>query len=249
MARVVKDNQNIDGGIEEIAPATSAEAIIDGSEIAANPAGEVHPVEPEPTLDDDPFSRENLRIPNSAVPLVEKTSLLTIPVRLKPGSNCWFMVHPDPTYTEAFCELQDPFDEANSRDGGASYILPPKLAGKISSMITYVRVYVCMSQQNTLFLWRFPERDAQGLPSPVAANKNEIATQAKKCWTRTVWNKDGKFWEAFTVTEGKAPMEPEWPTESFMELVRVAYRGRILTSLDDPIAVRIIRQRSGQKID
>jgi hypothetical protein len=65
----------------------------------------------------------------------------------------------------------------------------------------------------------------------------EAAEKAMKHWLRVQANLNLGAYETTTSTYVTA--EPVWPELSFEELVRIAYRDRMITSLDHPVVKRL----------
>lgn len=192
------------------------------------------------TLEDDPLSQENLRAGSSIIPQKGEPVLTDLPVRT-PRNFEWVRTLPD---SDTFHEILDPYDTTGGFKG-TSYLLGPKLAAKVPHFVNYVRLYVTITRQGALFLWRIVECDSQGRRSQSAASQLEHAKVAQEKWIRIEWN--GGSYQRF-----EAPgelSEPKWPSEpnTFMGYVRIAYKGRILLSLDDPVAQHIINKRIGME--
>ena len=63
------------------------------------------------------------------------------------------------------------------------------------------------------------------------------AAQAEREWTRMVANMSLGAYELFA-SVGDLP-EPEWPTEPFRELFKIAFRGRLIDSRDHLVLKRL----------
>ena len=58
-----------------------------------------------------------------------------------------------------------------------------------------------------------------------------------KCWVRLTANMSLGAYEIFEA-EGKIA-EPEWPEYSFLDLLRIGFRDRIISSFDHPVLKRL----------
>jgi hypothetical protein len=65
-------------------------------------------------------------------------------------------------------------------------------------------------------------------------SRAQAVERAKSVWLRISSNKDLAGYDIFEAT-AKLP-DPVWPDTTMDELLAVAFKGRIITSLDHPIA-------------
>jgi hypothetical protein len=178
----------------------------------------------------DPFAPENLRLSQSFTELVAvKRILTTVPVR-KPSPQDFVRVHPDPKYRENFpvVELKDDREE---------YIVGREVLNELSGEFVGKTLYTAINRQGTVFLW--PVR----LPSPEGKDMDwwrsghEAAERATKVWLRIRANQNLGAYEMFEAQSDFG--EPEWPNFSFAELLKIAFRGRLIRSVDHPVIKRL----------
>jgi hypothetical protein len=209
------------------------------AESLAVPSGEPVPPKPAPVPAPDPFSREALRNPGSAQPTAGGTpELFEIEVR-KPKPFEWVRTWAD---TDSFSELLDPFVGLS----GTSYILAPGLVREIPSLVSIVWLHPTITRQGLVYLWKILERDRQGRQSSSAASQQEAALRARTEWIQIAWPASGA--KAYQIIPSPIPLsEPEWPVKqsSYMDYVRLGYRGRLITSLDDPAIRSLINKLMG----
>jgi hypothetical protein len=74
---------------------------------------------------------------------------------------------------------------------------------------------------------------------PWADSAIAACTHAETHWLRTIANMRAGAYDVFEAT-AKLP-QPEWPVESFEQLFRLAFRDRVIDSIDHPV----IRQLKG----
>ena len=182
----------------------------------------------------DPFDVSNLTLgQNFADASGVRKLLLTVPVR-KPNKQDFVRVHPAAEYrietaTLVFKEERETFLVA--RD------LWPELPGELTPMV----LFLAINRQKVPFLWgiRLPGED--GRHDEWNASALEAAELAQRDWVRVVANMSLGAYEVFSAS-GNIP-EPEWPTQSFQEILKIAFKGRFIDQLDHP-AIRRLRGES-----
>ena len=65
----------------------------------------------------------------------------------------------------------------------------------------------------------------------------EHADRAQSQWLRVKANRELGAYEA--IQAGENPGEPEWPTLGFWELIKIAFKDYLITSLDHPVVRRL----------
>jgi hypothetical protein len=185
-------------------------------------------VDPAP----DPFDLAKLRLSqnfNEAAGV--KKLLRTVPVR-KPNKQDFVRVHPDARFRENFAmiELRDDREEYLVAPGGG---LIAELAGEIVNKTLYTAV----NRQGVVFLWpvRLPGPDGKEMIWHRSAR--DAAEEATKRWVRVSANLSLGAYEI--IMAEAITMEPQWPEVSFQELVRTAFRDRLITTLDHPVVRRL----------
>jgi hypothetical protein len=179
----------------------------------------------------DPFALENLRLPQDfAQSAGVKKLLRTVPIR-KPLRHEWFRVHPGPDYREnlALLVLKDGSDEVYAVAGNVL----PELVGEFVSFT----LFTAISRQNVVFLWPVRLPDADGKLMEWHRSARLAAEEAMTAWRRIVARKELGAYELFETVNKLS--EPKWPEVSFQELVTLAFRDCLVTSLDHPIIKKL----------
>lgn len=160
--------------------------------------------------------------------------LTTIPVR-KPSKESWFRTHPDENY-----RLPTPVIELKER--GETYLVVNHLWQELSGDPTFVPKLLIptLTKQGDLLLWPIRLPGPDGNIDDYNASAMEAATYAREKWVRMAARRS---LGAYEITLGPDPQaEPAWPQKSLEEMVRIAFKGRIIDSLDHPV-VRELRGR------
>ena len=67
---------------------------------------------------------------------------------------------------------------------------------------------------------------------------SEAITTAKSEWVRLKWNKPQGTYDTLR-TDKKLP-EPEWPEETFQEIVNIAFQNFMIRDLKHPVVERLV---------
>jgi hypothetical protein len=180
----------------------------------------------------DPFDPAALRLSQDfAANLGVKKALLTVPVR-KPDKSWFVRTHPDET-----CRLQTAVIEL--KEDRETYLVAQPLWPVLAAESTFSprALFTAINRQGVLFLWpiRLPGTDGKvDVWSRTALDATEMAT---KRWVRVTANLSLGAYEVFEATGQLG--EPSWPSTPFVELLRIAFRDRLISSLDHPVLRRL----------
>jgi hypothetical protein len=178
----------------------------------------------------DPFDPRNLRLnqdffESSGV----KKLLVTVPVR-KPHKQDFIRVHSDSDYRNdcAIIELQEDRE---------SYLVTPSMAQDLRNEIQIVTLFTAINRQGVVFLWpvSIPAADARVLEWHRSAR--EGAELAMTSWVRVQANMSLGAYE-FVKATATIP-DPEWPEETYTQLLRIAFRDRFVDRPDHPVVARL----------
>jgi hypothetical protein len=193
-------------------------------------AGEDRPQRGNRTMTVDPFDLANLRLDQSFVEGAGvKKLLMTIPVR-KPNPQEFVRVHPGPEYRAALAGIE-------LKEDREMYLLAPNIARELPGEFVMVMLYTAINRQGVLFFWpvRLPASD--GRINEWHRSLAEAAELAMPRWVRVKANMSLGAYEIFEAASTIA--DPEWPELSFQELLRIAFRDRLIDRLDHPVIKRL----------
>ncbi len=185
-----------------------------------------------PAASPDPYDPASLRLSeNFAAAAGVKKALMAVPVR-KPDKSWFVRTHPDEAYRlqTAVIELKE--------DRETFLVVPalwPALAGE--STFSPRALFTAVNRQGTLFLWpvRLPGTD--GKLDEWSRTALEAAQMAASGWVRVAANKGLGAYDVFQAAGSLG--EPEWPEVPLRELLRVAFRDRLIETLDHPVLCRL----------
>jgi hypothetical protein len=178
----------------------------------------------------DPFDLASLRLNSSFLETAGVKKLLTTVPARRPGPQDFVRVHPAPDYRENFAMI-------DLKDDREDFLVRPELLPELAGEVVYKTVFTAINRQGVCFLWpiRLPAPDDR--KSDWARSAREAAEMAVSTWIRIRANMS---LGAYEITLADSVMaEPAWPELPFQELVRIAYRDRMVTTLDHAVVKRL----------
>jgi hypothetical protein len=159
-----------------------------------------------------------------------KKFLRTVPVR-KPNPQDFIRVHPSADYRADFAmiELKDEREEYIVRGHD--------LIGELTGEIIPKTLFTAITRQDVVFLWpvRLPNPD--GRQMEWHRSMREAADLGITQWVRV---KANMALAAYEMTVPESVMrDPVWPDVTFQDLIRLAFRDRVITTLDHPVIKRL----------
>jgi hypothetical protein len=114
----------------------------------------------------------------------------------------------------------------------------PSVARDIPGEYITVMMYACINRAGNVFLWpvRLPGTDGRQLDWHRSAA--EAAEMATKSWVRIRANMNIGAYDVFEASS--TIPEPEWPKDlTFEQMLRIAFKGRLVDSLSHPVLKRL----------
>ena len=179
---------------------------------------------------DDPFDLARLRInPEMLETTNVKKLLTTVPVR-KPIAQDFVRVRPEPQYREtlAFIELKDDRE---------TYIVDLGAVPELQAECFLATLFVAINRSGVLSMWPVRTPAADGRTNEWHASAATAAQHAMRNWTRVKANMGLGAYEIFEA-EGSIP-DPIWPELSLDAILRIAFKDRVIRSLDHPVVKRL----------
>ena len=179
----------------------------------------------------NPFDPAALRLDQSYADTVGVKKLLTtVPVR-RPNRQDFVRVHPAPEYRLT------PAAIIEVKEDREVYLVTPDMAQALPGEFATVTLFTTINRQGTLHLW--PVK----LPNPVGRHNEwhrsaaEGAERAMKKWVRVTASMSLGAYEIFEAS-GDLP-DPVWPDFSFQEILKIAFRDRIVDRDDHALVQRL----------
>ena len=180
----------------------------------------------------DPFDPALLALgQNFAEALGVKKLSTHVPVR-KPNKHEWFRAHPDPTYRlqTTLLPLKGEREEL--------YLVPPHLRVDLAGDLCVAELFTCINRDNVVFLVAVKLPGPDGRLNTWVASLMDAIGYASERWVRVAARMPLGAYETFA-PEGHLP-DPDWPATPFADLLRIAFRDRMIDSLDHAV-IRSIR--------
>jgi hypothetical protein len=184
----------------------------------------------------NPFDLESLRLaPDQETDLGLCQVLLSISVH-KPDKSSFVRTHHDPAY-----HIQTRLIELKDDRGGELFLVARELWPHLAMEVTFApfALYTAITRQGPPFIWPIKLPGSDGRLNDWTRTALAAADLATKVWVRVVALKNG-----YQVTKADNPdlPDPQWPKESFFDLLKIAFKDRHITTLDHPV----LRQLRGE---
>ena len=180
---------------------------------------------PEPTTA-SLFNLDAIRLRQDfASDAVVKKALTTVPVR-RPGRQDFFRVHPAESH-------RIPVGLLILEDTGECYAVTPGVADQLGSDVSRRCLVLVVNRQGVLSLWPLAMADENNRLHEWGRSALEAVELAKTHWVRL---RSNRSLGAYEVELAATPLpEPTWPDVPFAEIVNVAFRGKIVDTVDHPV--------------
>jgi hypothetical protein len=212
---------------------TAPEILADGQSIP-NRLGDVAAHIPVPGAegDTDPYNLDSLRITQDFAGLVGVKKLVTtIPVR-KPIKECYIRTHPDSNYRLQTAVLE-------LKEDRESYLVAPQLWPALALEPTFSPrlLITSVTRQGVPFVWPIRLPGADGRLDNWNRSAMDAAEEARTQWVRVAANMSLGAYE-ITVAPNQVA-KPAWPELSFQQIVKIAFRERMISDWDHPVLMRL----------
>jgi len=174
----------------------------------------------------DENNLKSLRLqPNYGSSLGVKKLLTTVQV-LRPKKPQFFRTHKSE-------DMVFPAMILENKDAQETYVVLPEVAQVISELVRPAMLHAAIDRQNNVFLIPVPLPGDSGVRHPTHESLAQAVEYAKLKWIRITYN---KHTSGYDVYEAEAILpEPEWPPGDIDTFVEVAFRGKIIKSIDHPV--------------
>lgn len=174
---------------------------------------------------------KSLRLPaNYGATFGVKKLLTNVPVG-KPKKSQFFRTHPSEDMTFPAMVLEN-------KESRESYLVVAEVALGISELVRPVVLHAAIDRQNNVFLIPVPLPGESGTRNPWHESLAQAVEHAKLKWIRIAANMHTGSYDVYEA-ETDLP-DPEWPTTDIDVFIQVAFRGKIITSLDHPIVQSLL---------
>ena len=184
----------------------------------------------EAAASDDPFDLARLRIsPEMLETTSVKKLLTTVPVR-KPIAQDFIRVRAEPQYRETLALIE-------LKDDRETYIVDLVAVPELQGECFFATLFTAINRYGVLFMWPVRTPAADGRTNEWHASAAMAAQYCMRGWYRVKANMGLGAYEIFEA-EGSIP-DPIWPELSFDAILRIAFKDRVVRSLDHPVVKRL----------
>lgn len=154
-----------------------------------------------------------------------KKVITTVPTR-KPNKQLWLRVRSGTEWQVQVLTL-------TMQDNGDVYFVHPDLYGELADDVRPMMLYLYITRDGTLCLWPVSLPSEDGRLNPWAQSAHTAAKAAQLGWVKVV---SSQSLGAYEIRVPTAKMDdPTWPELSMREILNLAFRDKLITSLDHPI--------------
>jgi hypothetical protein len=140
-------------------------------------------------------------------------------IRVKPGPECRFNTP----------VLRDPAS-------GELYLVVGQLWPRLTGRLAMVCPRLCANHTGEMFVWPVPTpTSGRGSVAPWREAAGVLAGLAELRWCRVVDDEVAGQYVVSTLKADDAPPPPAWPESDFLDVLQVAFDGRIIASEDHPL--------------
>lgn len=200
---------------------------LDSKKVSTDTAAAVQP-EPQQQPVLDLFDPARLRLAqNLMAGGAVKKLLTTVPVR-KPAKEWFFQSHPSDDYRLDTYVIE-------LKEEGETYLVDPTLYGELVGESSFGprRLILSVNRQGTVFLWPLKLPSADMRNNTWNESAQQAADHATGHWVRVQANMNLGAYEVFQAESELG--EPQWPTLSLGEILRIAFRGHLIDNHDHPV--------------
>ncbi len=180
----------------------------------------------------DPYDLSKLKLSqNFGERLGVKKSIVTIPVR-KPSKQEFVRANAreDMRMMAAVVELKD--------GGSEIYVVTPQIAEELPGEVTTRFLVSAITRQGTFFIWPAKMPISGGRKDHWSESALEAIEIATRKWVRVSANMQLGAYEIYEATGISA--EPEWPDLDLQQAIKIAFKGRLIDSMDHPVVRQLL---------
>ena len=155
---------------------------------------------------------------------------------VKPAKNAWVTVCPDPATTCIVVMYEDTSQARSTTYLVAGRALKEEMCTRFGAKKR--RLYLAQDNNKRLFLWPLGLPSSDGSINSWTQSSEQAVAAAKSGWVHVVANRLRQEYDIELAKPDIIP-DPQWPAESFDDIVRRAVRGLVLVEGDNPILRRL----------
>ena len=158
-----------------------------------------------------------------------KKLVTTVPVR-KPSNQAYVRVHPSAEWRMPAAILQ-------LKEDGECYFVHPSIAPSLAQEVRAKLLYVYVTRDGNVYVWPINLPSDDGRLDAWSQSAHSAAEMAQSSWVRLAANRGVGAYDIYQASG--IVDEPVWPELTFKEVLHLAFKDRLITSLDHPIVKRL----------
>jgi hypothetical protein len=155
--------------------------------------------------------------------------ITTVPCR-KPGNQTFVRVRTGDEWRMPAAVLQ-------LKEDGECYLVAPHLLSELSQEVRPKILYTGVTREGNPFLWPINMPGEDGRLDSWSQSAHNAADIAGMAWIRLVANRSVGAYDVMQATA--LVEEPTWPELTFKELINLAFRDKVISSLEHPVVKRL----------
>lgn len=186
----------------------------------------------EPKANTDPFDPARLRIsPNYGERIGVKRLITSFPVR-KPSKEAFVRTHPGE-------EMRVPAYVLELKEDQETYLVFPEIGEELANEATVSPrlLITTVNRAGVPFLWPVKLPGPDGKIDSWSRSAMAAADAAKSSWVRVSACMSLGGYEVAVATGSLA--EPTWPDLTFNQILQIAFKDRVINSMDHPVLQRL----------
>ena len=170
-------------------------------------------------------------LPKGQESVVTTKKLITqVPVR-KPSREQWVRTETNP-------DLWRPFPMLELKEDGEMYLVAQEVHDQLAGEPAFIaaRLVPSVTDGGVFFYWPIRLPDSDGRINPWHESAATAADIAREKWVRIVANRSLGGYDVMTA---EFEREPQWPDLDPLTLIRTAFRGKTIDTVDHPVLLRL----------
>jgi hypothetical protein len=188
----------------------------------------------KPSESPDPFDLASLRLNPSFLETAGVKKLITTVPSHRPNPQDFVRVRPEPEFRENFAMIE-------LREDREKYIVHPEILSELLNEVSYETLFTTINRQGVVSLWPVKLITPDSKRNDWARSMREAAEMAMTKWIRVKANLNLNAYEIY-IAECEVA-DPVWPDLTFPDLIKIAYRDRMIAALDHPVVKRLRGQK------
>ena len=172
-----------------------------------------------------------LRLPQNFNEITQvKLQILKVAIR-KPNKHEFIRVRPGDEWK---CKVLT----YKTGDVDELFVVAPAMLSALQQLTTPTQLHTAITQDGIVFLLPVTLPSSDGKPNSWNDTKAAAVQNAELNWVRIVANQARKAYDINLPVNPKP--DPEWPDYSFDELLKLAFKGNVIDSIDHPVVKKIL---------